>query len=310
MKKLLCFGEALIDMIGVDAGVSLKNTSSFAKHPGGAPANVAVGAARLGTDVSFIGMVGDDAFGHHLNDTLKENKVDTEGLCFSKEHRTSLAFVSRNEQGDREFVFFREPGADNTITKSDIIPSMFNSASVFHFGSISMIESPIKETLQHCLELAQKNNLFISFDPNLRMDLWPSEECARDTVLKAFEQVNLVKVSEEELCFLTGIDDEVAALKHLSSSYPNTRFLLTMGPDGSLTVENHELVKVPSEKVNCIDTTGAGDAFMAGVLAWLCSEEYQGELPPESMKEAMKFANRIGGLATTKLGAMSALPYC
>jgi fructokinase len=304
-KMIRCFGEALVDMISEQAGVSLCRAETFRRCAGGAPANVAVGLARLGVASGFIGMVGDDHFGRYLESFLQENRVDTSGMVFSEKYRTSLAFVSRNESGEREFAFFREPGADTQIKLSDIPEGILQDTEIFHFGSISLIDSPIRETLMECLKMVRQAQIPVTFDPNLRLNLWPDAETARKTILDVLNQVDLIKVSEEELFFLTGEKDIIKGLLHLSLRYRPV-VILTRGEKGSMTMtERGYAVSAPSTKVNCIDTTGAGDAFMAGLLAEISQKRlFRGGLDVDNFYPVLEKANYNGAMATTRIGAL------
>ncbi len=211
MLDIIACGELLIDFVSTESGVSLAQAPAFVKAAGGAPANVAVGVARLGYRAGFMGQVGDDDFGHYLADTLSANGVNTDGLCFSSEARTALAFVSLRADGERDFMFYRNPSADMLWRPEDVAGNYAASTRIFHYGSISLIGEPSRSATLEALESARSGGALISYDPNLRMPLWRDPIRARNGILDGMAYADLVKVSEEELFFLTGQEDMGAA---------------------------------------------------------------------------------------------------
>jgi sugar/nucleoside kinase (ribokinase family) len=202
----------------LESGVSLEQAPSFQKAPGGAPANVAVGLAKLGHEVGFIGKVGDESFGHFLANVLQENGVDISGLAFDSETRTMLAFVSLTSEGERDFMFYRHPSADMRLTPDDIPKDLIQQATIFHYGSISLISEPGRSATCHALDLARESSLLISYDPNLRLGLWASQERAKQEILAGMRSANLVKINDDELEFLTGTRKlEDGAVREVSS---------------------------------------------------------------------------------------------
>ncbi len=196
-------GELLIDFVATEVGVTLAQASLFQKAPGGAPANVAVGLARLGHHVGFLGQVGDDEFGHFLADTLANNAVDVGGLRFSSQARTALAFVSLLAQGERDFMFYRHPSADMLWRPEEVDRAYVARTRIFHYGSISLIHEPSRNATIRALEYAKESGAVLSYDPNLRLPLWPSLEDARAGILAGWQHAEIIKVSEEELGFLS-----------------------------------------------------------------------------------------------------------
>ena len=299
--SVLSFGELLIDFVALEMGVTVGDASGFVKAPGGAPANVAAAVARLGYQSAFMGQVGDDPFGRHLADVLAAESVDISGLTFSQEARTALAFVSNTADGDRSFMFYRHPSADMLMTPADVDSTVIDTYDVFHYGSITMINEPAKSALLLALDRAVSQAKFISYDPNLRLPLWKSPAAARAGMLSGLEYANLLKISDEELLFLTGADD-VAPLWRDRMEL----ICVTYGPAGAVVhLRDGSTVKHGGYAVQARDTTGAGDAFVAAMLIGILEnrDDYEAQLP-----EILDFANAVGALTCLKEGAIPSLP--
>jgi len=313
MPNIICFGEMLIDFICSDTGVPLKNGTTFIKKAGGAPANVAVGISKLGGSSGFLGKVGSDPFGVFLKETLDTYGVDTSQLLLDNKHKTSLAFVSLKEDGERDFTFYREPGADTLLSENEIDMNYIGKADIFHYGSISLIEGPTRKTSFSLLKHAQDKNVLLSYDPNLRLNLWPSKEKARKGILEGMKYADIVKVSEEELEFITEMPDTERALNALHSLGPHV-VLVTYGKEGALVSNKDNYRMVRGKAVKAVDATGAGDAFTAGFLYQLQKQSYDkrhtGVFKPDVdiLERITRFANGVGAIVTTKYGAMSSLP--
>lgn len=306
LVEIVCLGEALIDLISVERGVSLAQARTFEKAPGGAPANVAVGLARLGVKSGFMGKVGDEDFGYLLARTLAENGVDTSALLFSQEARTALAFVCLKEDGERDFMFYRHPSADMLIRPEEINKDYIKAASVFHFGSISLITEPSRSATLEALRCAREHGLFVSYDPNLRLSLWPSPTEARQGIELGWHFAHVVKMSEEELEFLAGTSDlerGVAQLLHSDSKL----LVISRGREGCYFATREERGYVRGYRVAAVDTTGAGDGFVAGLLAGLLGIEFRVD-SREEIIDVLRLANAVGALTVTKRGAIPALP--
>ncbi|MDQ3928557.1 MAG: PfkB family carbohydrate kinase [Chloroflexota bacterium] len=310
MPDVITCGEMLIDFVSTVSGVTLQEAPAFEKAPGGAPANVAVGLARLGIPTGFIGKLGDDEFGRFLQSVLDSNGVDTSRLLLTEEARTALAFVSLRQDGEREFMFYRHPSADMLFAPYEVHVPYIARARVFHYGSITLGAEPSASATLHAAVVARENGLFVSYDPNLRLNLWPSEEAAREGMLRGWEHAHLIKISEEEAAFLTGKDDIEQAAEELW--HDNLRLLaITQGGQGSTVFTPNVGVYVPSFEVQVVDTTGAGDAFLAGLLFSLypnLDHVMRGDIGEEDLIQAVRFANAAGALTTTKRGAIPALP--
>jgi fructokinase len=303
--EVVTCGELLIDFVATEVGVTLAQASLFQKAPGGAPANVAVGLARLGHHVGFMGQVGDDEFGHFLADTLSSNAVDIGGLRFSTQARTALAFVSLLAQGEREFMFYRHPSADMLWRSEDVDPAYTANSRIFHYGSISLIHEPSRSATLTALTSARRNGALLSYDPNLRLSLWPSPDAARTGMLTGWQHAEIVKVSEEELLFLSRestLERAISSLWH-----PHLQLLVvTQGKDGCTYFTSETTGHVPGFSVPTVDTTGAGDAFVAGMLSGLLTANLT--LEKSVIEHALTLGNAAGALSTTQIGAISSLP--
>ena len=305
MFDVIACGELLIDFVPTESGVTLVEAPAFKKAAGGAPANVAVGAARLGYRAGFLGQVGEDVFGHFLADTLAQSGVDVAGLRFTPEARTALAFVSLRADGERSFMFYRHPSADMLWRPENVDAAYAASARIFHYGSISLIGEPSRSATFAALDHARRAGALISYDPNLRLALWPSADAARAGMLAGWQHADLAKVSEEELEFLTGESDEIRAVRKLW--HDRLKLLtVTRGAAGSAYFTADASGEVPGFQVSAVDTTGAGDGFLAGLLAGLLDGGLQFE--QERIEAALRLGNAVGALTTTQRGAIPALP--
>ena len=292
MVEVISFGEALIDMIG-ERGRGLNGTKKFEKHFGGAPANYAIAVRRLGVHSALLTRISDDGFGDFLMGVLSKNKVDTSMIVRTKK-KTTLAFVSLNARGVPEFSFYRNDTADLDVRESDVREKYFKGVKIFHFCSLSLVEDPVRSALFKALTLARRHGVLVSFDPNLRKDLM-----RRDTmkyVRKAMKYANVVIPSEEELKEITMEKTLRAALK----KFKEKRIIVTRGPRGSVMYHNGKIVSFPAFNVNVVDTTGAGDAFSAGVSVGL--------LRGLDGAELLKFASAVAALSIQRKGAISSLP--
>jgi fructokinase len=310
-SAIICLGEALIDFVADTAGVSLAECPGFRKAPGGAPANVAVGLARLGVAAAFVGKVGDDPFGRFLRDTFAAAGVDTAPMLLSSEARTGLAFVSLMANGERDFMFYRHPSADMLLRWDEVPESLFAGARVLHHGSITLIGEPSRTATIVAAAHAREAGCLVSYDVNLRLPLWESEAAAREGIKDGLPGVDIIKVSEEEGEFLfdTRTPAETAARLLLADA---RLVAVTRGAagvycrwwfDGRL-----QELHVPGFEVEAVDTTGAGDGFMAALLAGVLAEPGLDQLPPERLRGILTFANAVGALTCTRKGAIPALP--
>ena len=302
---IISFGELLIDFVPTVNGVSLAEAPAFKKAPGGAPANVAAGLAKLGHNVAFLGKVGDDEFGRMLAGVIKDVGVDTSMMSFDTNARTALAFVTLKANGEREFMFYRHPSADMMLTEGEVDMQRVRDAAVFAYGSLSLIADPTRTTMLKILDEAQQAGVFRVYDPNLRLPLWDSAAAAKAGILSIWETADVIKISDEELEFLTGEDTDASAK---SLMFDGLKLLIvTEGPNGARYYTPDFHGKVDGFKVEAIDTTGAGDAFVAGLLSKLLANKaiLQNEA---QLQRAIRFANAAGAITTTGRGAIPSLP--
>jgi fructokinase len=306
MPDVVALGELLIDFVPTVSGVTLIEAPAFKKAPGGAPANVAAGLARLGVSAGFMGKVGDDPFGHFLAQTLTEVGVDTAALRFSAEARTALAFVSLRADGEREFSFYRHPSADMLYRPDEVDTGYIRAAKVLHYGSISLIGEPSRGATLYAVDTARAAGCLISYDPNLRLPLWPDANAARDGMLLGLKKAHVVKLSDDESEFLTGLCNLESARKALWHDELKL-MVVTRGHAGCVYFTRDFSGTVESFGVEAVDTTGAGDGFVAGLLQGLLADPatFQDEA---RLRELCHFANAVGALATTERGAIPALP--
>jgi fructokinase len=308
---VICLGELLIDFVSLDRDVSLIESSGFKKAPGGAPANVAAGVARMGFRAGFIGKVGEDPFGYYLKKVLDDIQVDTSYLVFDKYARTTLSFVAQKSDGVRDCMFYRNPGADMLLEPEELSGDYFQNAKIFHFGSISLGSEKSKQATLKALEYAKKYNLLISYDPNLRLSLWDDPGVAKQEINSGFEHAHVVKISAEEYEFITGCKTVEECAEYILKKGPRL-VIVTLGENGCYYSDGKTSGDSKGFAVNVSETTGAGDAFVAGVLTSLVKRIAKGvpkalEIDQELI-DAFAFANGAGALATTKMGAIPSLP--
>ena len=297
---VVCLGEILVDFVAREAGVSVGEAASFQRVMGGAPANVAVGVSRLGRSSAFLGCVGDDPFGRFLTAELRAEGVDVAGLQTTAAARTSLAFVSLDAAGERSFVFFRQPGADMLLAAAQLDRARLSRARIFHFGSFSLSAEPAASATREALRLARAGGALISYDPNLRLHLWPDAEAARRAILPLIDQADILKLSAEELPILTADGDARSLWRNSLRA-----LIVTDGGRGARLITSSGDWRAPGFRVSTVDTTGAGDAFVAALLARLAEQPNALAAAPE---ETLRYACAAGALATTARGATTAMP--
>ena len=310
MKKVISIGEALIDFIPHEKGQSLNNVSNFLRVAGGAPLNVAAAVAKLGGNAQMLTKLGVDSFGDHILEQVEPLGVDISKVLRTKEANTALAFVSLREDGERDFSFYRNPSADMLLNAEEI-EEVFAQGGILHFCSVSLIDAPIKEAHRKAIEFAKRNNCLISFDPNVRLPLWETPEACREAILEFLPFANIVKISDEELEFITGIADETEALNFLLQGDVEV-IIYTKGTNGAEFITKERKVFSPSFKVEAQDTTGAGDSFIGSFLYQVAEGDNTLEslvnLPEEKVKEILTFSNATAALTVCKRGAIGALP--
>lgn len=311
MGALYSIGEVLIDFIPLQKGIALKEVASFERTPGGAPANVAAAVAKLGGSSHIISKVGEDAFGDFLIDQLAAAGVKTDKILKTKEANTALAFVSLREDGERDFSFYRNPSADLLFSENEIEDDWFVEGDILHFCSVDLIESPMKYAHRKAIKQAQTKGCLLSFDPNVRLPLWDCPETCRKTILEFLPEADLVKISDEELFFITGIENEGEAIASLFIGRVKV-VICTKGAKGSVLYVGDSFYAADGFSVRVQDTTGAGDAFIGAFLHLLLKSDVRPSLLEEFCKEQhdelLSFANACGALTTTGKGAMQSLP--
>lgn len=306
MFDVVALGELLIDFTPV--GHTPAGSPVFEANPGGAPANVLAAVSKLGGKSAFIGKVGDDQFGHFLEEVLKSHGIDTAGLSFSDSVNTTLAFVHLDQKGERSFSFYRNPGADIMLDVQDIKPEIIADTRIFHFGSLSLTHEPARSATLHALNLAKKKNKVISFDPNWRPPLWKDDAAAREGMFLGLQSADILKLSEEEMEFLTGEQDlEKGSGKLFDMGIKLV--LVTMGEKGCFYRCSSGTGSVKAYDVRVLDTTGAGDAFMGALLYGICKRGILlDEINVQELEGILDFASAAGGLCTTKRGGIPAMP--
>ncbi len=307
MYDIIALGEVLVDF--TPYGTSEARNSLYERNPGGAPANVLAATAKLGGKTAFIGKVGDDRFGDFLAECLLENKIDIGCLTRTRACCTTLAFVHLSKTGDRSFSFRRNPGADMMLDELDIDKELIKRTKIFHFGSISMTDEPARSATIKAVQIARENNVIVSYDPNLRPALWKSLDEARDHIISGLEYANIVKISEEELAFITGEEDLLKGSEQLAEKGGDC-ILVTLGARGTFYRLGNITGKLKTYAVSAIDTTGAGDAFFGGILYQLKDMDLSEirRLSKEAIEEIVDFGNAVGALTATKKGAIPAVP--
>ena len=306
MYDVVTLGELLIDF--TQNGYSSQGNGMFEANPGGAPGNVLAMLNRLGHKTAFIGKVGEDYFGHLLADTLKEVGIDTKGLVFDKDVRTTLALVHTFPDGDRDFSFYRNPGADMMLTPEEVPEEMFEGTRLFHFGTISMTDEPVRSATMRALELAKKHGCLISFDPNLRPPLWKSMDEARAQVLEGLGWCQILKISDNEIQWLTGCEDFDEGVDWIRGRFDIPLILVSMGKEGSRAYYGGAVAEAaPLITIDTVETTGAGDTFCGCVLSYILNHGLEG-LTEAELKEMLTFANGAASRITTRKGALKVMP--
>ena len=306
-------GELLIDM--TMNGKSEQGNALYEANPGGAPCNVLAMLKKLGHNVAFIGKVGDDIFGHELKEVLEEVGIDSKGLVTDTDARTTLAFVKTFEDGDRDFSFYRNPGADMLLGREEIDTSLLQSTKIFHFGTLSMTGEPARSATIYAVTEAKKAGAMISFDPNIREPLWDDMEEARRQVMKGLEYCDILKISDNEIQWLTGKEDYTEGVEWILERYSITLITVSLGKSGSMAFyksspdsEGYISTEVaPFLQENTIETTGAGDTFGGCVLHFVLERGLR-DICEKDLKEMLTFANAAASIITTRRGALRVMP--
>lgn len=307
MKKfdVVALGELLIDF--TENGTSSQGNPIFEANPGGAPCNVLAMLQKLGKKTAFIGKVGNDIFGKQLTEVVKTVGIDVTNLVTDRKVPTTLAFVHTLAGGDREFSFIRDPGADMMLRKDEINADIVKSANIFHFGTLSSTHEGVREATRYAVDIAKENGAIISFDPNLRPLLWNSLEDARREIEYGFEKCDILKISDNEIEFMTGSIDYDKAVRELMEKYNIKLAFATLGKNGSRAYYGDIKAECGVFKVDTIETTGAGDTFCGSALSFILEHDIN-RLTENDLTELLTFANGAASLITTRRGALKVMP--
>ncbi|MCC8082363.1 MAG: carbohydrate kinase [Lachnospiraceae bacterium] len=303
---VVALGELLIDF--TENGVSTQGNPLLEANPGGAPCNVLAMLSRLGKKTAFIGKIGKDSFGRQLRKAVRDCGIDVSGLVEDEKIHTTLAFVHTLPDGDREFSFYRDPGADMMLRREEIAENLIRGARIFHFGTLSSTHEPAREATRYALRTAQESGCLISFDPNLREPLWGSMEDARREIEYGLAACDILKISDNEVEFLTGTTDYEKGVAMLRGRFPLPLVFVTLGKAGSMVFYRDLTVKAdPFPQEHTIETTGAGDTFAACALNYIL-EHGKDDLTEAQLRELLTFANAGASLITTRKGALKVMP--
>ena len=303
---VIALGELLIDF--TEYGRSNRGNKLFEANPGGAPCNVLALLQKLGKKTAFIGKVGDDQFGRMLCETIDSIGIDSKNLIFDKEIPTTLAFVGKTADGDREFSFYRNPGADMMLREEEVMDELLANTKILHFGTLSMTHETVRKTTLSAVKKAKKNGAIISLDPNLREPLWQSLDEAKRQMKSAISYCDILKISDNEIEFLTGETDFDEGVKKIRSEYDIPLICVTMGKDGSIAYYKDKKITAKAFlQDNVVDTTGAGDTFCGCVLSYVC-EHGLDNLTEKQLLTMLEFANAAASIVTTRAGAILSMP--
>lgn len=309
MKKhydVVALGELLIDF--TQNGLSAQGNPLLEANPGGAPCNVLALLSKLGHKTAFLGKVGQDGFGDQLADALTEVGIDTRGLRRDPVVHTTLAVVHTHPDGDREFSFYRNPGADMNLRTEELDQELLADTTIFHFGSLSMTDEPCRSASREAIALAEASGALLSFDPNLREPLWHSLDEAKEQILYGMAHCQILKISDNEIQWLSGLEDYDEGIAWLRSQFNIPLILLSLGKDGSRAYCGDVRVEVSAHLMpNTIETTGAGDTFFGGVLHYILEHGWHPYSEAE-LNEMLAFANAGAALITTRKGALRVMP--
>lgn len=303
---VVALGELLIDF--TENGKSAQGNMTYEANPGGAPCNVLAMLNKAGRKTAFIGKVGQDLFGNKLKATLDEVGIDTSNLIIDEDARTTLAFVETFPDGDRDFSFYRNPGADMMLRKEDLHEDLIRDAKIFHYGTLSMTHDGVREATKKAIDIAKESGAILSFDPNLRPPLWKTLDDAKEQVAYGLSKCDVLKISDNEIQWFTGEEDFDAGIAKLREQYNIPLIMLSLGRDGSRAYYKDLRVEVkPFLQDSTIETTGAGDTFCASTLNYVLDHGLE-NLTEENLKELLTFANAAASLITTRKGALRVMP--
>lgn len=306
MYDVVALGELLIDFASMSADAD--GYPTMKANPGGAPGNFLAALTKYGAKTAFIGKVGDDAFGKLILGTMKKAGIETRGIVKAPDVFTTLAFVTFNEHGDRSFSFARKPGADTQLRWDEVDKTLIDECKIFHFGTLSLTDEPVRETTQKALSYAKGQGKTITFDPNLRLPLWKSEAEAKEQILWGLGQADVVKISEDEVEFLWGCTPEEGAGR-LLNDFGVSLAMVTLGPKGCYLKNKNGAFRAPTPDANTIDTTGAGDIFGGSAVSRLLRiGKAPSELSVSEIREIAEFASASSSLSTETVGGIPSIP--
>ncbi len=302
---VIALGELLIDF--TMSGQSEQGNNMFEACPGGAPCNVLALLNKMGKKTAFLGKVGKDQFGTLLRDTVTEAGIDASHLMIDDKVNTTLAFVHTFPDGDREFSFYRNPGADMMLTEDEVDPAFIAQTKIFHFGTLSMTHDGVRAATKKAVQAAKDAGCLVSFDPNLRPPLWSSLDLAKEQMEYGFGVCDILKISDNEIQFVSGKEDYDEGIAYLQETYHIPLILLTMGKEGSRAYYKGKCVERPGFAVKAIETTGAGDTFCGSSLNYIVEHGFD-DLTEDQLGELLTFANAAAAIVTTKKGAIRSMP--
>ena len=309
MKKydVVALGELLIDF--TENSISEQGNPMYEANPGGAPCNVLAMLKKLNHEVAFIGKVGNDGFGKQLYKAITSEGIDASGLCYDDEIHTTLAFVIKKEDGDRDFAFYRNPGADMNLKEEELNEELIKNTKIFHLGSLSLTSEPIRSTTMKAIKIAKENNVLISFDPNLREPLWKSLEEAHKQIDIIMHECDILKISDNEIQWFTGLEDYEEGINYLRSHYPNIKLIcLSLGKDGSMAFyKDKKAFHKAYLHEGPLETTGCGDTF-CGCMLHTVLEVGLENLTEESLEHMLAYGNAAASLVSRKKGALRVMP--
>ena len=303
---VVALGELLIDF--TENGLSGQGNPLLEANPGGTPCNVLAMLNKLGKKTAFIGKVGNDQFGKMLKEVVEKSGTDVSALAMDDQVHTTLAFVHTFPDGDREFSFYRNPGADMMLTKEEVDPELIKKARIFHFGTLSSTHAGVREATRYAIDVAKENGLLVSFDPNLREPLWENLDQAKEEILYGMSKCDILKISDNEMEFMTGTTDYNKGVEMLREQFDIPLICVTLGREGSRAFYKDMIVEAaPFVREDNIETTGAGDTFEACTLNYILEHGLE-DLTEENLKEMLTFANAGASIITTRKGALKVMP--
>ena len=306
MPSIVSFGEILIDL--TEVGTTEGGAPIYAAYPGGAPANLAVAAARLGADTAFVGKVGSGPFGTQLRRTLQENGVDTTFLYTDRNDMSTFSIVSLDQTGRSRFHFFHSAGAGIQLTQEEAMAGLVGRPRLFHFGSVALAKEPARSSVLSAAAMAHRLGALISFSPNYRENLWDSPSDFAYQIRRVLPMCDMIRLNRKELLLLTDTDDLDKGAEILSTSYGILLVLITLGAEGSYYRYRGKSGSVPAWPCNCIDSNGAGESYMGAFLTRLLQEDREGEIPIKTIEDMMVFASKAAAITCSRHGAMPAMP--